>query len=79
MCVYIYIYMYIYMYIYVYIYVYICIYKYICIYISGDSSLFLLLVTPPALCQLQFPTRGPWTQSKSSYLLLRDSPLYSTD
>ena len=20
----------------------------------------------PALCQLQFPTRGPWTQSKSS-------------
>ena len=35
------------------------------IYISGDSSLFLLLVPPP-LCQLQFPTRGPWTQSKSS-------------
>ena len=35
------------------------------IYISGDSSLFLLLV-PPTLCQLQFPTRGPWTQSKSS-------------
>ena len=34
---------------------------------------------PPALCQLQFPTHGPWTQSKSSHLLLRDSPLYSTD
>ena len=31
---------------------------------SGDSSLFLLLVPP--LCQLQFPIRGPWTQSKSS-------------
>ena len=37
------------------------------IYISGDSSLYLLLVNPPpALCQLKFPTRGPWTQSKSS-------------
>ena len=56
-------------------------YIYIYIYISGESSLFLLLVPPPThtLCQLQFPTRGPWTQSKSSQLLLRDSPLYSTD
>ena len=37
------------------------------IYISGNCSLFLLLVPPPpALCQLQFPTRCPWTQSKSS-------------
>ena len=41
------------------------IYIYIYIYISGDSSVFLQLV-PPALSQLQFPTRGPWTQSKSS-------------
>ena len=36
------------------------------IYISGDSSLFLLLMPPTAFCQLQFPTRFPWTQSKSS-------------
>ena len=39
------------------------IYIYIHIYISGDSSLFLLLAPP---CHLQFPNRGPQTQSKSS-------------
>ena len=92
--IYIYIYIYIYthtytymcvcIYIYIYIYIYICvcvyIHIYIYIYISGDSSLFLLLVPHPrAVCQLLFPTRGPWTQSKSSSFLLRDSPLYSTD
>ena len=43
-----------------------CMEKKLDIYTSGDASLFFLLVPPPDLCQLQFPTRGPWTQSKSS-------------
>ena len=72
---------YIYIYIYTHTQIFVCVWvcTYTCVYmcVSGDSSLFLLLMPP--LCQLQFPTRGPWTQSKSSLLLLRDSPLYSTD
>ena len=49
-------------------------YIYIYIYISGDSSLFLLFVPPTVNFSSQ-----PVVQSKSSELLLRDSPLYSTD
>ena len=36
------------------------------IYISVATLAYFCYSCPPALCQLQFPTRGPWTQSKSS-------------
>ena len=49
-----------------------CIYIYIYIYISGDSSLFLLLVPPPALCQLssQPVVCGPKVSHHSRYCVI---------
>ena len=35
-------------------------------YIPVATLAYFCYSCPPALCQLQFPTRGPWTQSKSS-------------
>ena len=72
-CVCIYIYVYMSVYIYIYTYIYECIYTYIYIYISGDSSLFLLLVHPPPLSvnfSSQPVVRGPKVSHHSCYCVI---------